>query len=121
MGGVTIVSAIATHARVAAYADLTEDWNPIHLDPVFAAHTPFGSPIAHGTMTAALIWDAVEAALGQEAMQGLSAEIRFVAPVPVGAKVDALMTEVDSKVLAVTIERADSSLVVEATLTRRRA
>lgn len=121
MGGVTIVSAAATQARIAAYADLTEDWNPIHLDAAFAARTPFGGCIAHGTMTAALIWDAVEVALGAEAIQGLAAEIKFVAPVPVDTKVDALMTEVGPDAFNVTIRRAESSPVVEATLTRRRA
>ena len=34
---------------VAAYAELTHDFNPIHLDPAFAATTSFGRPIVHGT------------------------------------------------------------------------
>ena len=37
------------------YAELSGDNNPMHVDPEFARTTPYGSTIAHGPITAALI------------------------------------------------------------------
>jgi acyl dehydratase len=43
-----------TAADVRAFADLTGDSNPLHLDPTFARATPFRRPIAHGLLGLAL-------------------------------------------------------------------
>ncbi len=40
--------------EVIAFAKLTGDANPIHLDPVFAAQTPFKKPIIHGMLSATI-------------------------------------------------------------------
>ena len=37
-----------TQANVEIFAQITGDNNPIHLDAVYAAKTPFGKPIVHG-------------------------------------------------------------------------
>ncbi|GAA1637784.1 MaoC family dehydratase [Georgenia ruanii] len=41
--------------RINAFADVTEDWQWIHVDPVRAASGPYGAPIAHGYLTLSLI------------------------------------------------------------------
>ncbi len=41
---------VITEQDIAAFADLTEDHNPIHVDPDFAARSVFGRCIAHGPM-----------------------------------------------------------------------
>jgi acyl dehydratase len=38
-------------ADITTYAGLIGDWTPIHVDEHFARTTPFGSRIAHGTLT----------------------------------------------------------------------
>jgi acyl dehydratase len=43
-----------TQAQVEAFAALTGDDNPVHLDAEFAAGTPFGRPIVHGMLAAAV-------------------------------------------------------------------
>ncbi|MFI5280608.1 MAG: MaoC/PaaZ C-terminal domain-containing protein [Gemmatimonadales bacterium] len=43
-----------TEADVRAFAELTGDKNPIHLDRAFAAKTVFGEPVAHGILGLAL-------------------------------------------------------------------
>jgi 3-hydroxybutyryl-CoA dehydratase len=73
---------------VARYAALTADYNPIHLDPEFAARTAFGRPIVHGTLALNLIIDAVERTFGT-VPGNFSLEARFVRPMPVGAKIRA--------------------------------
>lgn len=69
-------------ADVAAWADVADDHNPLHLDADFAAGTRFGVPIVHGSLLFSLVCDAVQAA-------GLTGDLRmrFRAPVPVGAEV----------------------------------
>ncbi len=69
---------------VRRYADITGDFNPIHLDPVFAATTPMKRTVAHGMLSLSLIWQSLAATLGREAAAGARLAIRFTRPVPVG-------------------------------------
>ncbi len=41
--------------RINAFADATEDWQFIHVDPEAASKTPFGGTIAHGFLTLSLL------------------------------------------------------------------
>ena len=41
--------------RIDAFADVTEDWQWIHVDPARAAEGPYGATIAHGYLTLSLI------------------------------------------------------------------
>jgi acyl dehydratase len=63
------------------YAAVTNDYNPIHVDREFAAKSPMGGIIAHGTMSVALIWQALRNTLGVDALNRVHLEIRFVQPV----------------------------------------
>lgn len=71
-------------AAIRAYAELTNDFNPIHLDPVFAAGTSMGGVIAHGTMSICLLWQALFRTFGASAFEALELDIRFVKPVREG-------------------------------------
>jgi 3-hydroxybutyryl-CoA dehydratase len=44
-----------SEADIVAYAALSGDYNPIHLDPEYAAKTPFKARIAHGILSAGYI------------------------------------------------------------------
>jgi len=79
--------------RINGFADVTEDHFFIHTDPARAAReTHFGGAIAHGFLTAALL-----APMAYDALPGLEGsnqsvnygfdKLRFVAPVPAGARV----------------------------------
>ncbi|WP_418319695.1 MaoC family dehydratase [Piscinibacter sakaiensis] len=63
------------------YAAVTNDYNPIHVDKEFAARSPMGGIIAHGTMSVALIWQALKNTVGIDALNRVQLEIRFVQPV----------------------------------------
>lgn len=70
-----------TDSVVRAFAELSGDFNPIHLDDEFAAKTRFGRRIAHGMISGALI----SAVLGYEFKERkvvyLSQTLKFTAPV----------------------------------------
>jgi acyl dehydratase len=82
--------------RIQMFADATEDWQWIHLDAERAASGPFGSTIAHGYLTLSLLPRLTEGLLdvGAVAMvvnYGLD-KVRFLQPVPAGARVRATTT-----------------------------
>lgn len=68
-------------AAIRKYADISQDYNPIHLDPDFAARTAMGGIIAHGMLSLSLIWQSLCATFGVEGMTGTELAIRFVRPV----------------------------------------
>jgi 3-hydroxybutyryl-CoA dehydratase len=76
-------------AHIRQYADLTGDFNPLHLDAEFAKQTPLGGVVAHGTMSSNLIWESLSATFGQRRCAGATVEIRFLKPVRPGDHVTA--------------------------------
>ena len=99
------------------YAELTTDFNPIHIDPEFAAGTSFGQPIIHGTMGLNLLVDTIEATFGDPA-PGLELDVRFIRPVPVGTTIRAggSLREAASGTYGVFVETAAGDRAVEGTL-----
>jgi acyl dehydratase len=82
-----------TQDRVNLFADATDDHQWIHVDPQKAADGPYGGTIAHGLLTLSLLphfshqlyrVDNVTMAINY----GYN-KVRFITPVPVGAKVRA--------------------------------
>ena len=74
---------------IRAYAELTDDFNPLHLDPAFAASTSMGGVIAHGTMSMCLLWQCIAASLGEDALSSAQTDVRFVKPVREGDVLEA--------------------------------
>ena len=79
-------------ARVDKFADLTEDWQYVHVDPDAAKKTPFNGTIAHGFLTVSLLsamyYDAVPMIEGSELGVNYGFDkLRFLSPVKVGSKV----------------------------------
>jgi 3-hydroxybutyryl-CoA dehydratase len=86
------ISKQITDAVVRAFAELSGDYNPIHLDDVFAEQTQFKKRIAHGMISGALI----SAVLGNEFKDKkivyLSQTMRFIAPVYIDDTITATAT-----------------------------
>ena len=79
-------------ARVDKFADLTEDWQYIHVDPVAAKKTIFNGTIAHGFLTVSLLsamyYDAIPTIEGSKLGVNYGFDkLRFLSPVKVGSKV----------------------------------
>jgi acyl dehydratase len=77
--------------RIDTFADATDDHQWIHVDPERAQGGPFGTTIAHGYLTLALVIPLWSELLDVEGVTtkvnyGLNS-VRFPAPVPSGAKI----------------------------------
>ncbi len=78
-----------TQDQIDMFADATNDHQFIHVDPLKAATTPFGSTVAHGFLTLALLSSMAETALpnitGRKMAVNYGFEkIRFLSPVRSG-------------------------------------
>lgn len=83
---------MVTDELIRKFADVSGDYNPIHLNDEFAKTTRFGRRIAHGMLSGAFI----SAVLGNEFRERkivyLSQTMKFVAPVFIGDTVTATGT-----------------------------
>ena len=75
-----------------AFADVTGDHNPVHVDEEFAKTTRFGKRIAHGMLTASLISAVLANKLPGEGSVYLGQTLQFVAPVFTGDEITARVT-----------------------------
>ena len=85
-------SKVITDADIRAFAEVSGDHNPLHLDDEFAATTRFGKRIAHGMLSASLISAVLANDLPGQGSIYLAQTLRFVAPVFPGDEVTARVT-----------------------------
>lgn len=80
--------------RIERFADVTQDWQDIHVDPEAARNSVFGTTIAHGFLSLSLlsamlydIWDRLQIEnMGTGINYGFDS-VRFLAPVKSGARI----------------------------------
>src|SRR6266540_5627345 len=78
-----------TAEHVAAYAQLTGDYNPLHFDAAFAAGTKFKRLVAQGGLTTGLLHALVAMDLPGPGTVFLSQNWKFTAPVFIGDTITA--------------------------------
>jgi len=66
-----------TQERINSYASASGDFNPIHIDPEFAAKTPFGSTIAHGMLILAHVCEFMTENFGKDWLNSGNLSARF--------------------------------------------
>ena len=105
-----------TQEQIDTFANATGDQQWIHVDPERAATGPFGTTIAHGYLTLSLlpvlsaqIYTIEGLAFG---MNYGANKVRFPAPVPVGSRLRATATLLETKDIAIGTQ-AVVSFVVE--------
>lgn len=79
-------------AEIEAFASLSTDHNPVHLDEGYAQDTIFGGRIAHGMLTAGLISAVIGEQLPGHGSVYLGQSLKFMAPVRPGDHVEATVT-----------------------------
>ncbi|MFJ7312275.1 MaoC family dehydratase [Pseudomonas sp. NPDC098747] len=106
--------------RINLFAEATGDYQFIHVDPVKAAQTPFGSTIAHGFLSLSLIPKLMEDILilpeGVKMVVNYGLDsVRFIQPVKVNSKVRLKvdMVEVTEKKPGQWLLKATATLEIE--------
>jgi 3-hydroxybutyryl-CoA dehydratase len=79
-------------AAIEAFAAVSGDRNPVHLDDAYAARTPFGGRVAHGMLTAAFLSALLAGELPGPGTIYLGQALRFTAPVRPGDDVRCQVT-----------------------------
>jgi 3-hydroxybutyryl-CoA dehydratase len=92
-------------ADIVAFAAVTGDNNPVHLDADYAATTSFGQRIAHGMLSAGYISAVLGTTLPGPGAIYLSQSLRFKRPVRIGDEVTAraTITQIDEAKAHVTL------------------
>jgi acyl dehydratase len=110
---------LVTDELVRAFAEVSGDYNPIHLDEEFAKTTRFGRRIAHGMLSGAFISAVLGYEFGEKKIVYLSQTLKFTAPVFIGDTVTttATVTNIREDKQIVTMEtvctKQDGEIVVK--------
>ena len=96
---------VVTEADITAFAEVSGDFNPVHMDEAFAATTPFKSRIAHGMLSAAWLSALIAGELPGPGSIYLSQSLRFRRPVRIGDEVVSRIevTAIDAEKARVTL------------------
>jgi 3-hydroxybutyryl-CoA dehydratase len=89
------LSKTVTEADVVLFAGVTGDFNPVHIDAVAAAQSPFGERIAHGILSAGFISAVLGMRLPGSGSIYLSQSLRFTKPVRLGDTITARVEVVE--------------------------
>ncbi len=80
-------SRVIDAAAVDAFAALTGDYNPLHMDDGYATGTQFGGRVAHGMLVASYFSTLVGMYLPGRRALFLSQDVRFAKPVRIGERI----------------------------------
>jgi 3-hydroxybutyryl-CoA dehydratase len=94
-----------TENDINQFAQVTGDYNPIHMDESYAQKTQFKTRIAHGLLTAGLISTVIANKLPGPGTIFLKLVLNFIAPVYIGDTISARVEvlNVDEKLHQVTL------------------
>jgi 3-hydroxybutyryl-CoA dehydratase len=94
----TAVADLVTQDSINAYADLSGDYNPLHVDPEVAAKSEFGGTIAHGPIALHSFFRSVTTWLGVDAMpDGSEVKVTYRAPTRPGDEVACELREMTTE------------------------
>jgi 3-hydroxybutyryl-CoA dehydratase len=99
---------VMTEALVNAYAELTGDFSPVHIDEEAAKKTRFGTRIAHGMLSAGFLSAVIGMDLPGPGTIWVRQELKFKQPVKLG---DAITWRVEVRELFPEKKRATLSTV----------
>ena len=116
-----------TNEDIQKFAEVSLDFNPIHMDEEAGKNSIFGKRIAHGMISAGLISAVLGTKLPGEGAIYMSQELKFMAPVFIGdtltaiCEIEELITEKSRVVMKTIVVNQDGKEVVtgKATLLKK--
>ena len=99
VGQTAEITRLVDEAAVAMFAEVSGDFNPLHMDEAYAARSPFRGRIAHGALVASYISCVLGNRLPGPGAVFAGMSMRFERPVRIGDTVicRATVTEIDVK------------------------
>jgi 3-hydroxybutyryl-CoA dehydratase len=102
-----------------AYAEISGDYNPLHMDAEYAAASQFGTVIAHGPIGLQVMFEAVAAWLRTDGVPvGVLIDVAYRGPVRIGDQItceaDEPFTHAGDVVLRARCVNQDGGLVLQA-------
>lgn len=83
-----VLTHVVGRQTIDAYAEISGDYNPLHMDPEYAAAGQFGTVIAHGPIALQVMFDAVAQWLGTDGLPvGVLIDVSYRGPVRIDAQV----------------------------------
>lgn len=110
-----------TQEMIDRWAEVSGDFNPLHVDPEYGKTTFFGTNIAHGPLTLSLIIEMLTRWLGKHWLcGGRLYDVRLTAPVPpgtvltIGGEIVKVSSEGDSMDVEceIHVKNQDAALIV---------
>jgi len=95
LGQTASVSKSFTEQEVNAFANLSLDFNPVHLDANFAKETVFGKQIVHGMLVSSLFSGLLGKHLPGEGTIYLGQDLKFKKPIFLDQEVTATVEVID--------------------------
>jgi 3-hydroxybutyryl-CoA dehydratase len=113
------VTHVVGRAEIDRYAELSGDYNPLHMDPDFAAATQFGGVIAHGPIGLQTVFDAVARWMEVDAPPpGVRIDVLFRGPVhlddAVTCRAEAIQDHAGDVVITTRCSNQDGGEVLQA-------
>ena len=118
IGQAAEMSRVVGAADIEAFAEVSGDNNPVHLDEAYAKTTTFGERIAHGMLSAGYISAVLGTVLPGPGAVYLSQTLAFKRPVKIGVEVTAKVTvtaidEAKGRVTLATVCQVNGKTVVD--------
>lgn len=95
IGFKTIHQKAIAESDIALFAEVSGDFNPVHLSQEYAEKTLFGGRIAHGVIAVGLLSAAMDKLPGLSILLSLS--VKFLKPVRIGDTVTAIVEVIDTR------------------------
>lgn len=106
-------SHLITDKKIRAFADISEDYNPLHIDEEYAKSSEFGKRIAHGAMVASFFSALFATKLPGPGAIYVSQSTRFKKPVFIDDTVSVEVEVIDIDVIRKRIYFATTCFVKE--------
>ena len=109
---------VVTEQDVVHFADISGDYNPVHLDEDYARTTRFKGRIVHGMLSASFLSTTIASRLPGPGSIYLTQNLSFRAPVRIGDRVEARVTVTDiirekARVVLKTVCRVGETVVID--------
>jgi acyl dehydratase len=84
-----------TKEIVIAFSEISQDFNPIHLDENYASNTKFGKTIAHGMLCSSFFSGLIATELPGPGSIYLGQNLKFLFPVYIGDRLKVVIEVID--------------------------